>query len=70
MKLHFLGTAAAGKMNGTLILNRKIGEVINIGDTIELHVRQIDNNCAVRIGIAAPKEVSIYRGEIYPGVQM
>lgn len=47
-----------------LVLTRRRGESIVIGDNIEIHVLEISSD-AVRIGIKAPQEVSIYRREIY-----
>jgi carbon storage regulator len=47
-----------------LILTRKVGEIIRIGDDILLTVVGVQGN-NVRIGIAAPKEVKILREEIY-----
>ena len=47
-----------------LILTRKLGESINIGDQIKVTIYEINNN-HVRIGIEAPKETKIYREEIY-----
>ena len=47
-----------------LVLSRKIGESIMIGDDIELVVVEIKGD-QVRLGVKAPKEVSIYRNEVY-----
>lgn len=47
-----------------LIITRKIGEVISIGDDIEVKVIEIKGK-QIRIGISAPNEVRIYRKEIY-----
>jgi len=47
-----------------LVLNRKVGEEIKIGDDITIVVLE-SSSYAVRVGIAAPKEVSVHRGEIY-----
>jgi len=46
-----------------LILTRKVGETIVINDTIRVTVLQIKGN-QVRIGIEAPKNVSVHRQEI------
>lgn len=47
-----------------LILTRKIGESIIIGDDIEVVLAEISSSSA-RIGINAPREMAIYRKEIY-----
>jgi carbon storage regulator len=47
-----------------LILSRKASEGIMIGDDIEIRVARIDHD-SVRIGIRAPRHLSIYRDEIY-----
>ena len=46
-----------------LVLSRKIGEEIIIGDQVRLVVNRISGN-RVTIGIAAPEEVHIVRGEL------
>lgn len=51
-----------------LTLTRKVGESIKIGDDIEIVVKEIRRN-QVRIGIVAPRDVSIYREEIYEAMQ-
>ncbi|WP_425058504.1 Translational regulator CsrA [Sporomusa carbonis] len=50
-----------------LALTRKSGERIVIGDNIVLTVVDIKGD-SVRLGIEAPKEVKIYRGEIYDSI--
>ncbi|MCX5915579.1 MAG: carbon storage regulator CsrA [Deltaproteobacteria bacterium] len=47
-----------------LILTRKIGECINIGDDIKVHVVDIRGK-QVRLGIEAPIHAPIYRQEVY-----
>jgi carbon storage regulator len=47
-----------------LILTRKSGEGIRIGDAISLRIIEIRGN-QVRLGIDAPKNVSVHREEIY-----
>jgi carbon storage regulator len=52
-----------------LILSRKPGETIVIGDDIKIVVLGIEGR-QVRIGIDAPKEVSVHREEIYEKIQV
>ncbi len=47
-----------------LVLTRKIGERIRIGDDIVVNVLEISKG-SVRIGIDAPRMVPIYRSEVY-----
>lgn len=47
-----------------LVLTRKQGESIRIGDDIEIVITEINKGSA-RIGILAPKNTTIYRKEIY-----
>jgi carbon storage regulator len=48
-----------------LVLSRKLGEKIVIGDNIVVTVVKIDRN-QIRIGIEAPQDVPVYREEIAP----
>lgn len=50
-----------------LVLTRKINECINIGQDIEIFVVEIKDD-HVKIGIRAPKDVPIYRQEIYKSI--
>ncbi len=47
-----------------LILNRKINESIILEDNIEIKILEIQDG-KVKIGIEAPKEVTILRKEVY-----
>lgn len=51
-----------------LTLTRKVGESIRIGDDIEIVVKEIRRN-QVRIGIVAPRDVAIYREEVYDAIK-
>jgi carbon storage regulator len=51
-----------------LILTRKSGEGIRIGDHITLKIIEIRGN-QVRIGVEAPKDLSVHRDEIYAQIQ-
>ncbi|MFD2639000.1 carbon storage regulator CsrA [Piscibacillus salipiscarius] len=47
-----------------LVLTRKIGESIQIGDDIEVKVVSV-NGDQIKLGIEAPKHIDIHRSEIY-----
>ncbi|KEZ48750.1 carbon storage regulator CsrA [Metabacillus indicus] len=51
-----------------LVLTRKTGEAIKIGDDIEISVISISGD-QVKIGINAPKHIEIHRKEIYLSIQ-
>lgn len=47
-----------------LVLSRKVGEVVTIGNSIEITVISYDRG-VVRLGINAPKSIAVHRKEIY-----
>lgn len=50
-----------------LILTRKLGETIIIGDNIHIHILGFPRSTTVRLGIDAPVEIPIVRSELlYP----
>ena len=51
-----------------LILSRRIGETLMIGDDVSITVVGVVGN-QVRLAINAPKEVSVHREEIYQRIQ-
>jgi carbon storage regulator len=51
-----------------LIITRRAGERIMVGDDIAIEVMEIVGN-SVRIGIRAPRSVPVYREEIYTAVR-
>ncbi len=51
-----------------LVLTRKLGEVLRIGDGITVKIVEIKGK-QVKIGISAPVDLSIYREEIYEKIQ-
>ncbi len=51
-----------------LVLTRKAGESIRIGDDIEIVVAAIDQN-KVKIGIKSPRHIPVYREELYRKIQ-
>ncbi|MDR9433316.1 MAG: carbon storage regulator CsrA [Spiribacter sp.] len=51
-----------------LILTRRVGETLIIGDDVSVTVLGVKGN-QVRIGVEAPKDVSVHRKEIYERIR-
>ncbi|MER2008808.1 carbon storage regulator CsrA [Solibacillus sp. FSL K6-1781] len=51
-----------------LVLTRKKGETIMIGDQIEVKIISVDGD-QVKLGIVAPKSVKVHRSEVFEAIQ-
>jgi len=51
-----------------LVLTRKLGESIRVGDDVKITVVELDGRF-VKIGIEAPRTVAIHREEVYERIQ-
>ncbi len=52
-----------------LILSRRLGEVIRIGNDVSVRILKIDG-VQVRIGISAPRELAVYWDEIFQRIAL
>lgn len=59
---------AESKRRTRLILTRRIGETIRIGDAVEVTVLGT-KDCQVRMGITAPREIPVHREEVYERIK-
>lgn len=51
-----------------LVLTRRTGEGIMIGDDIEVKVLEVSGE-KVRVGIEAPREINVYRNEVFERIE-
>ena len=51
-----------------LILTRRIGETLMVGDKVKVTVLGVKGN-QVRLGVDAPRDVAVHREEIYDRIQ-
>ena len=51
-----------------LILTRKVGDSLLIGDDVSITILNVRGN-QVKIGVKAPKEISVHREEIYQRIK-
>jgi len=62
------GPMGPGDITTMLILTRRIGETLNVGDDVQVTVLGIHGK-QVRIGVEAPKSIPVHREEIYKRIQ-
>lgn len=53
---------------GNLVLTRKLGQKIRVGDDVEVTILEVRSG-QVKVGIKAPPEVKVHREEIYQRIQ-
>lgn len=51
-----------------LVLTRRLGEAITIGENIKVVIVEVDSH-QVKIGIEAPREIEVYREELYERIK-
>ena len=52
-----------------LVLNRKVGEKIVVGDDVEITVVDIHSDKVV-LGVTAPKEIPVHRREVFDAIRL
>ena len=58
----------AEEERASLTLTRSVGEIIKVGDDITVTILAVKNN-QIHLGINTPKDVAVYREEIYEHIQ-
>ena len=66
--MKFLRKLRKGQVNDMLALSRKKNEALVINNNIEITILDIKGD-QVKIGISAPKQIPIYRKEVYVQIQ-
>lgn len=64
----WIGLGSTKEILHMLILTRRVGETLMVGDDVTVTVLGVKGN-QVRIGVNAPKDVSVHREEIYQRIQ-
>ena len=65
---HYLSAELERKEQTMLILTRRVGETVMIGDNVTVTILGVKGN-QVRVGVNAPKEVAVHREEIYERIK-
>lgn len=68
LRIESFGTTNWLKEIGMLILTRRVGETLMIGESVSVTVLGVKGN-QVRIGINAPKDVAVHREEIFQRIK-
>jgi carbon storage regulator len=63
-----MAVASASAGGNVLILTRRTGESLQIGDLIKVEVLGVQGS-SVRIGITAPRDIPVHREEVYERIQ-
>jgi len=52
-----------------MVLRRKVGEAIRIGDNVKITIQEVQHGKIVRFGIEAPTDIPVHRLEVYEQIQ-